>query len=265
MKFFFAGAEADNFRELLDKVGAKNSLVSYFSYKKVEKIKDGEVVFLDSGAFTAFTQGKVINIDKYIEYLKTYKDKYFVYANLDVIGDPEKTLENQRYIEMSGVLPLPTIHFGADEKYLHLYAKSYDYIALGGLVPHAKDKVKLQWWLDKCFAILIPYILDKKLKVHGFGVGAAEILKKYPFYSADSTGWLIGGKFGTIVTWDDQKFKVLSGAHYQDKDTYLKRGGNLTQLTETYEGRLEHNIKEYLKMEKDITRLWETRGIVWKD
>jgi len=257
MKFYFAGAESSK-KSLLEE-GALQHLVSYFSFRKADEIEN-EDIFLDSGAFTAWSQQKKIDIDAYAEYLNKYKDKFTVYANLDVIGDPEATLKNQEYLESKGVKPLPAIHYGADLKYLTYYAEKYDYIALGGLVPYAKDKILLTNWLNKCFRILMPYIKEKKLKIHGFGVGSAEILKVYPFYSADSTGYLAGGKFGTVVTWDSNSYKMLSGSHYQDKNTFLKRGADL-KITGHHTERLKHNIREYLKMEKDITKLWNDRGI----
>lgn len=260
MRFYFAGAES--FEDLLKEVGSKQWLVSYFGFKNVHKITD-EDVFLDSGAFTAWSKGKKIDIHKYANYLKENGHKFTVYANLDVIGDPEATLENQRILEEAGVTPLPTIHYGADLKYLTYYAEKYNYIALGGLVPYSKEPVLLRNWLNKCFKILLPYIQSKKLKVHGFGIGSAEILKQYPFYSADSSGWLSGGKFGTVVTWVPEKLKMLSGSHFKDKDTYTKRGGNL-KLMGHYDERLKHNIAEYRKMEQSITKLWESRGITYE-
>ena len=45
--------------------------------------------FLDSGAFSAFTQGAEIDIQEYIEFIKEHKDYLEAYANLDVIGDAE--------------------------------------------------------------------------------------------------------------------------------------------------------------------------------
>lgn len=265
MKFYFAGAETEY--KTLAKEGATRYLVSYYTFgkkKKFDPFLQDKDIFLDSGAFTAWSKGKVIDLDKYIDYLKENSSKFSVYANLDVIGNPEETLKNQQYMESKGVNPLPTIHYGADEKYLKHYAATYDYIALGGLVPYAKQPVLLHNWLNKCFKILIPYIKEKGLRVHGFGVGSAEVLKKYPFYSADSSGWLSGGRFGTVVTWIPEKLQMLSGSHYKDKNTYLKRGGNL-KLINHHNERLAHNAREYLKMQNDITRLWESRGISYKE
>ncbi len=260
MKFYFAGAEASV--DMLKEVGAPQYLVSYYSYRDVKTQDPADKVFLDSGAFTAFTKKKEIQIEKYGTYLREHGSKFEVYANLDVIGDPDGTYENQKTLESMGVAPLPTIHYGADIKWLHLYAEKYKYIALGGLVPYARETVLLHNWLNTCFKELLPYIREGGLKVHGFGVGSPTVLKKYPFYSADSTGWLVGGKFGRVIIWDSHKYSMRTGFHYADRDTYLKHGGSL-RFFEHHRPREAFNVQQYMKMEKDITRLWESRGIIW--
>ena len=104
MKIYFAGAEPKQTRGLLlNDCGVKRILVSYFSFRKQDELKD-EDVFLDSGAFTAWSQNKPIDIQKYITYIKQYKDKFRVYANLDVIGNPEETLKNQKIIDRKSVV-----------------------------------------------------------------------------------------------------------------------------------------------------------------
>ena len=47
-------------------------------------------LFLDSGAFSAFTQKVTIDIQEYIAFIKEHEDIIDVYANLDVIGMPEQ-------------------------------------------------------------------------------------------------------------------------------------------------------------------------------
>src|SRR2546423_4074021 len=67
-------------------------------------------VFLDSGAFSAYSQGAKINIAAYCRYIFKYKHLLAVYSNLDVIGSAEGTLKNQRYMESKGLQPLPVFH-----------------------------------------------------------------------------------------------------------------------------------------------------------
>ena len=154
-------------------------------------------LFIDSGAFSAFTQGVSINLDEYISFIKQYKDIITVYANLDVIGDAEGTLANQKRMEKAGLSPLPCFHYGEQIEFLKYYLGKYKYIALGGMVPiSTKD---LGTWLDNLFA---NYICDKdgmpRVKVHGFGLTSLKLMLRYPWYSVDSTSWVVTGRMGAI-------------------------------------------------------------------
>ncbi len=158
--------------------------------KKVE-------LFLDSGAFSAWSQKKEINIQDYIAFIKKHQSVIDVYSNLDVIGSAKKTYQNQLIMEKVGLHPLPTFHYGEDEKWLFRYIDmGHKYIALGGMVPiSTKDLGK---WLDKIF----PLTCDKngmpKIKVHGFGLTSLRLMLRYPWYSVDSTSWVMTGRMGTI-------------------------------------------------------------------
>lgn len=263
MKIYFAGADGEKFSSAIKDAGARNLLVSYFNFRHPEKITD-ERVFLDSGAFTAWSQKKEIDINKYAEFLKEWKDKFEVYANLDVIGDAEATLKNQKKLEKHGLDPLPTFHYKSDIKYLKYYAKNYEYIALGGLVPISKEQTIFKW-LDYCFKYLVKEVQNpaerKRLKIHAFGVSNPEVLLRYPFYSCDSTSWLLGGKFGRIAKWKD--FKLI-GVDYKKKKDFIQN--SLSQgFVDHYMNLNQFNIKEFLKMQKDITKVWERRGIKFNE
>lgn len=55
--------------------------------------------FLDSGAFSAFTLGKHIDLYEYIKFCQANKEYLEVYANLDDIESYKKTEENQKIME----------------------------------------------------------------------------------------------------------------------------------------------------------------------
>lgn len=155
-------------------------------------------LFLDSGAFSAHTQGVEINLKNYIDFIKKHKKHITTYANLDVIGDAKATLKNQRTMEKAGLNPLPCFHYGESTKYLKYYIDNYDYIALGGIVSEGSTK-KLYRWLDDVFD---RYICKNngmpRCRVHGFGVTSLPILFRYPWYSVDSTSWVVTGRLGSV-------------------------------------------------------------------
>lgn len=192
-------------------------------------------LFLDSGAFSAKTQGVKIDIYEYINFIKENIDVINVYANLDVIGDPEKTAKNQRIMEKEGLNPLPVFHFGGDEeKYLKPMIKKYDYIALGGLVKAGN----LTAYLDRVFST---YLCDNngtpKVKVHGFGLTSLKHMIRYPWYSVDSTSWVITGRLGGIYVpkykngkflYDENTWKISVSSKSPDKKESNKHFSTLS-------------------------------------
>ncbi len=155
-------------------------------------------LFLDSGAFSAFTQGVEIDIDEYIKFIKQHEDYLETYAVLDVIGDPIATYKNQKYMEKKGVMPLPCFHYGEDPKWLKKYLdEGHEYIALGGMVPISTGDLRV--WLD---AIFSKYLCDDSgkaiVKVHGFGLTSLPLMVRYPWYSVDSTSWVVASRMGYV-------------------------------------------------------------------
>jgi hypothetical protein len=162
-------------------------------------------LFIDSGAYTAWSQKTNINIELYAEWCRQYEmddgfSHHITFSNLDVIGDAKGTWKNQKTMENLGVPALPVYHIGEPIEYLERYIKFYKYFALGGLVPFSTNKAKLREFLDMAFA---KYICDKdgmpKVKVHGFGMTNHEMMVRYPWYSVDSTAWLLTGVNGAIL------------------------------------------------------------------
>jgi len=156
-------------------------------------------LILDSGAFTSYKQGVIIDIDTYIEFVKKYEKYLYAYINLDVMDDKDgsESYANWLYIKSKGLNPLPVYHPHADIKYLELYMEKEKYICIGGIASlNTEVQIKFfdRLWPD--------YLVDKegypKLKVHGLGLTALSVLLRYPWWSVDSTTWLVAGRFGSI-------------------------------------------------------------------
>ena len=178
-------------------------------------------IFLDSGAFSAFTQGVNIDIQEYIDFIKNHQEHLTVYANLDVIGSPEGTWKNQRRMEKAGLMPLPCFHYGEDPKWLKMYlSRGYEYIALGGMVPISTPDLKI--WLDDIWK---NYLTDAEgmpiIKVHGFGLTSNSLMRRYPWWSVDSTSWVMTGRMGGVYV---PKFK--NGAYDYSEDCWKVQVSN---------------------------------------
>jgi hypothetical protein len=165
-------------------------------------------VFVDSGAFSAFTLGATIDLKKYVTFLKNKKDIYHIASNIDVIGEhaEQATYDNQKKLEqMLGRGIICPVHHVRDEDYwLQRYLdEGYDYIFLGGMVPESVPI--LRQWLDH---VWLKYLTHDdgtpKVKVHGFGLTVEELMFRYPWYSVDSTSWVLTSGFGIGLIDDPQ-------------------------------------------------------------
>ena len=153
-----------------------------------------------------------------------------MYANLDSIDSVEETIRNQMYLESQGLHPLPVFHYGEDMKYLDELVKSYDYIALGGMVGQNANR-----WLEIIFNKYPTH------KFHGFGMVDFRLVVKFPFFSVDSTTWFCAQKFGNIL------FPDGTSNHYDELNErqiniIKERGFSLQMMKDKYQCRNAFNL-----------------------
>lgn len=221
-------------------------------------------IFLDSGAFSAWTLGVTLSVFDYCEYIKRNRDILRVEDGalmasvLDGIGDPLQTYRNQLEMEARGVRPLPCFHKGEDEKYLEWYVQNYEYITLGGMVGSSANQLSI--WLDRIWS---KYLTDgsgrPRVKVHGFGLTSVPLMESYPWYSCDSSSWIQAAAFGSVVTPEHGPIKVSgtspsrhdAGQHITTlsplETEYLfrlleRQGFTYERLSTVYEARAAYNL-----------------------
>lgn len=221
-------------------------------------------VFIDSGAFSAYTLGVDIDLPTYCDYIRRnldiirVEDGSVMASVLDGIGDPLKTYRNQLAMEALGVRPLPCFHAGEDERYLEWYIQNYEYITLGGMVGSSTKQLCI--WLDR---IWDRYLTDgsgnPRIKVHGFGITAIPIMERYPWYSCDSSSWIQTAAFGGVITPRHGPINVSekspsrhdAGQHAttltQIEQDYLfqmleEQGFTYERLSTVYESRAAYNL-----------------------
>lgn len=257
-------------------------ILESYHYIKNEKFvkairEDNGKIFLDSGAFSAFTLGKNIDINNYCNYIKSNidiikkEDGILMASVLDGIGDPFKTYHNQLKMEYEGVKPLPCFHFGEDERFLNWYIKHYPYITIGGMVGRpAKDLIK---WLDRIWDNhMINAAGNPILKVHAFGITSTKIIKRYPWYSCDSSSWIQSAAFGSIIDPKHGPIKVsekspsrhVQGEHASTLSPLEKKylfnmlertGFSYERLSTIYESRAAYNLLAFTKINDDINKM----------
>ena len=213
-------------------------------------------LMIDSGAFSVWSRGKVIKVEDYGDFIehsrKEFHDvKNLYYVNLDVIGNEYLTLKNLEYLEKRGLEVLPVFTYKASFKELDRLIEKYEYVLFGGLVPLRGQT--LSDWLDPCFARIMKHYrkTGKLLKVHLLGVTREKILQRYPVFSCDSTSWLQVLRYGTSRHTGIEKKMPL-----RTVSTHA-RHANVFALRKA--------IGHFMKMEVEITNLWNHRGIKFNE
>lgn len=229
LKLYFAGAWSGTCKPEEVTLGIKNKLVSYMypkqlsSWLEVSKSIKGNVM-IDSGAFSAWSKGYKIDIDKYIAYaheaIKNGQEggKTVRIVNLDVIPGKKggsgslqnfsnkenlkeidraasQGYENMKIMIENGITPIHVFHQGESWKWLDKMVENTDYI---GISPANDLGVKDRGqWMESVFEYL--YKKGAKVKTHGFAVWMPQILKKLPWTSCDAATWRLLAAWGKML------------------------------------------------------------------
>jgi hypothetical protein len=174
-------------------------------------------LFLDSGAHTLYTQHVIAKghaegyrwyesrafrkyLDAYAEFLKANAGAFDLYANVDVIFNPELSWKAQKYLEKEhGLSPVPVIHYGTSLTWFDKYLEAgYEILGVGGLGQEATRNAYRQW-ADKVYHHLGRGNGGRPcVKTHGFAMTSFDLMKRYPWWSVDSASWAKAAGFGAI-------------------------------------------------------------------
>lgn len=193
----------------------KNSLKSYIELLRETEHQKNQHLIIDSGAFSAWNNNKVIDIEKYREFCYQMINENHNYfhelsiVNLDVIpgkrGTPPTMEQRKQSIEqglqnlifMLQVIPkekmIHVFHMYEDFKTIDEILKHVDYI---GISPanDASEKLKKKW-LRQAFDYL-----PTGVRSHGFAVTSVTNMKEFPWYSVDSATPIFAAGMGLIMT-----------------------------------------------------------------
>lgn len=234
-------------------------------------------LFLDSGAYTAFTKNVSIDIDEYIDYVNSNIDAITVCAPVDVIPKgvedsriaAEQSWNNFLYMRKRIIIPgklIAVYHQAEPIENLHKildYSDEYGkitYMGIGALA-NTRDKDTRMRFIESCFYEIMKQRSD--IKVHGFGMTDLSLLELFPFYSADSTTWRMAAIMGEIITkWGrivisdrrkgDSIYAVKSEVTFDILNQYVRGFGyDLCELANDAEKRARFNIAYLMQWEKN--------------
>lgn len=228
-------------------------------------------VFLDSGAFSAHTLGRHIDLNIYCDYVERVKPSLAAYAVLDVIGNAVATRENLHAMRARGLDPVAIYHVGSEPLSVleEVLADHTGYLALGGMASERVTRDELRGKLDECWRIVERHW---PVKVHGLGLMAQWVLERYPFYSVDSSSAIVAAGMGRVSRftnglmkadgWVDDVKATWDGSVADGVGRIAAAEG---KSNSAHEGRRARNIEAQLALERYVTDLWAARGVRWDE
>lgn len=146
-------------------------------------------LMVDSGAFTAWSMGKTVDMDDYARFLRSLPSEWEVEAiQLDVIGDHKATLKNFLRMVQMGVDTIPVFTRGTPLKDREKMYAHKDYVALGGLVNNPAYLPFVRYFMRT----------NEGRRVHWLGYTKPHDLKRYKPTSVDSSAISGAQRYGAI-------------------------------------------------------------------
>lgn len=183
-------------------------LLSYHYFKRADLAsilgEPGDVeVMADSGAFSAYHSGAVIERRDYVAWLRDWAGYFTCAANLDVIGDYAAGVRNLEWIgrqDTGGVPILPVFHPNEPWELLDSFCREFPYVALGGIAGPQTDlrKPRMAWGVKG-----MQIAAEHGTAIHALGVTSPLVCNNMPFYSVDSSSVAFGQRFGVVYLWDE--------------------------------------------------------------
>ena len=190
---------------------------------------------LDSGAFTFMNNLKTeidwnLYVEQYADFINKYNIDKFIELDIDiVVGLKEVEKLRNKLEKLTNKKCIPVWHRTRGKDYWNRITKEYNYVAIGGFAIKTirqNDYKYISWFLD--------IAKQNKCKVHGLGFTNLEGLKKYKFYSVDSTAWIYGNRAGFIYIFNGNTMikKKVDGKRLKGKEAAI------------------HNFSEWIKFQK---------------
>ena len=188
-------------------------------------------IMIDSGAFTAYTVGKVIHLDEYAEYLERWAGSWDHAVTLDVIGDPKATRANTHKLHQRGIPVMPVFTRGDKPADFDAMVKESGYVCVGGGVGMPPAVV------IKRLGALQRRAQELGGGIHALGVGNMNALRRIRPYSADSSNISSAFRFGTLVCYEGGRLITIAHTDHaklrRHLTTFKSQGVNLSTMIAT--------------------------------
>lgn len=166
---------------------------------------------LDSGAFTFMNDLKKEQpnwdqyIEQYAEFINENKIELFFELDIDAVIGIKKVEQLRTKLEqLTNKQAIPVWHKSRGLDYWKKMCSEYNYVAIGGIVTNEIKRSEYDVFLP-----LLKIARERNCKVHGLGFTNIKGLKKYKFYSVDSTAWLYGNRGGYLYQFNNGDMKQI--------------------------------------------------------
>lgn len=229
--------------EVLDGPVAANSapidlLLSYAFHDRLDHFKikertpEGSLLWIDSGAFTAYTTGKKITVEQYADHLEANRGSWDYAFTLDVIGDHRASMRQTEDLINRGYPVTPIFTFGTPLKEFRAMCRDYGYIGAGGIVPLAKDRARVLKYLRT-----LTHVADEYgTAVHALGMAGRQTVISTRVWSADSSTVSSAPLYGNVPIYSrkEHRLKMLQASDkaglYKYRDDLLRYGFPLEKI-----------------------------------
>lgn len=264
--------------EALRETQHKSTLLSFHykaaqpRYEEYAWSQDGARVLLDSGAFTAWSLGKQIDLQRYAEWALGVVAKWGDHlvqldaVNLDRIPGEKgrdatraelqaamrESIANADQLRAAGLRIVEVFHQDEPLEFLDELLHRLPPRSILALSPRndvaVSERVK---WLR---GTVLPHLLTRYApsdlpRMHGLAATAKAVMSGFPFYSVDSASWIVGMRYG---------HSALAGVERLPR---LREDGARGVVRLALRGKVRH----YQHLALQATRLWAARGVVWED
>ena len=255
-ELIYSGVENESYYDILYDMGVRNFLMSYhyIQNKHINMAQrfEGQNVrlFIDSGAHTYQNDPKYQDYDidywekhlqGYLRWVEKNRKYIFAIASFDfenLVGPDVVDRWNREYFEpfmLRTGIPVCFVWHQNSAQSWNFYCKRYPYVGFSSVntegvaidLNEYREKLKVA---ESCEAV-----------VHGFGMTRTSMLTELPFYTSDSTTWLVGLQYGEINYWKENKMSRLK------KDAW--KGQYLSSICSKY------NLSEELLLAEDVTEM----------
>lgn len=255
-ELIYSGVENDSYFDILYECGIRNFLMSYHYIQNkhisfAKRFENKKVrLFIDSGAHTYQNDPKYQEVtveewenhlQKYLRWAEKNKDYIFAIASFDfenLVGPKVVDEWNKKYFEpfmLRTGIPVCFVWHQNSYNTWEYYCQRYPYIGFSSVNTEGVA-IELQEYREK-----LKTAEKYDAVVHGFGMTRTGMLTELPFYTSDSTTWLVGLQYGEVNYWNGSKMQRLK------KDAW--KGKYLDDICNRY------NLSPKAMEEEDVTEL----------